>query len=116
MKIDAKGGRAFGNVEVQAAHVPEVQRVGHASDNGDGDEEPAVNEEAHTRVANGERVEEEWVHEQPRRTHHQQKHPVPFFHPFPSRRWHHPTPPTLPPPPPPGGTTAGNNRLCCFSF
>lgn len=33
------------------AHVPHVQSVGHAAESRDGDGEPAVDEDAHTRVA-----------------------------------------------------------------
>lgn len=45
-------------------HVAEVQSVGHAAEDGDGGGEPAVDEEAHAIVADGEGVEEERIGEE----------------------------------------------------
>ena len=60
--------RAAVHVELQP-HVPEVQRVDHAAEDGDGDGEPAVDEEAHAALANRQRVEEKRIHKQPHRAH-----------------------------------------------
>ncbi|WVY99972.1 hypothetical protein V8G54_026042 [Vigna mungo] len=70
-------------------HVPHVQRIGHAPKHGDGDYEPAVDEDAHTCVAYGQRVEEQRINEKSRGA-HQKEHPVPFLDPFGSRIQYHP--------------------------
>lgn len=54
------GEGPLSHLELQP-HVPQVQRVGHAAENGDGDGEPTVYEEAHARVAYREGVKEERV-------------------------------------------------------
>lgn len=61
-------------------YVQEVESVGHAAEDGDGDGKPAVDEEAHEAVADGEGIEEERVDEQSGGA-HQQEYPVPFLHP-----------------------------------
>lgn len=46
------GEGSFGHFELKP-HVPKVEGVGHASENGDGNGEPTVDEQTHTRVAHG---------------------------------------------------------------
>lgn len=73
-----------------AAHeteVAEVKGVGHAAEKGDGEGEPAVDEEAHAAMVYGECVEEEGVDEEPE-TAYQQEYSVPILHP----RLQRPTP------------------------
>ena len=72
--------RALRHLELQP-HVPEVQSVRHAPEDGDGDGEPAVEEEAHTGAVYGEDVEEERVDEETGGA-DQKKNPVPFLDPF----------------------------------
>jgi len=52
VSVSGEKRRAFSHLELEP-HVPHVQRVRHAPDHGDGDHQPAVDEEAHTRVAYG---------------------------------------------------------------
>ena len=52
VRISGEKRRAFSHLELEP-HVPHVQRIGHAAEYGDGDHQPAVDEEAHTRVAYG---------------------------------------------------------------
>lgn len=72
---------AEGDLEVEP-HVPHMQRVRHAPEGGDGESEPAVDEQAHPRAADRQRVEEERVEGQPRCA-DQQECPVPFPNPPP---------------------------------
>ena len=77
-------------------HVPEVQHIRHAAEHRHRDGEPPVHEQAHTRVAYRQNIEEQRVHEQPGSA-NQQEHPVPFLNPFGSRVQHPPNRPTRTP-------------------
>lgn len=65
------GAGAAVHVELQP-DVPEVQGVDHAAEDGDGDGEPAVDEEAHAALAYRESVEKQRVHKEPHCAHQQE--------------------------------------------
>lgn len=67
--------RSHGELQV---HVDELDEVGHAAQRGDGDGEPAVDEEAEAAGADGEGIEEERVDDESRGA-HEEEHAVPLL-------------------------------------